>query len=128
GNFEVGPPFASRWSRVGPVLAGPVFHPFENAKDVLKFYRDFSSTTHDQLTTYSALLTSPDGAKVVVIGVCYTGTLEDGERLVAPVRKFGPPLMDQIRPMAYTELQTTFEAGFPPRNQYYEKVHFLREV
>ena len=128
GNFGVVTSFEYRLYPVGPVLAGLVFHPFENAKDVLKFYRDFSSTTHDQLTTYSALLTSPDGAKVVVIGVCYTGTLEDGERLVAPVRKFGPPLMDQIRPMAYTELQTTFEAGFPPRNQYYEKVHFLREI
>src|SRR5262245_1203123 len=128
GNFGVVTSFEYRLHPVGPVLGGLVFHPFENAKDVLKFYRDFSGTTHDQLTTYAALLTSPDGAKVVVIGVCYTGALEDGERLVAPVRKFGPPLMDQIRPMAYTELQTTFEAGFPPRNQYYEKVHFLREI
>src|SRR5262249_25546370 len=80
------------------------------------------------LTSYAALLTSPEGAKVAVIGVCYTGALDDGERLIAPVRKFGPPLVDQIRPMPYTELQATFDAGFPPRNQYYEKVHFLREI
>ena len=65
---------------------------------------------------------------MVAIGVCYTGPLAEGERLIAPVRQFGPPLEDQIRPMAYTELQSMFDAAYPPRNQYYQKDHFLREI
>jgi FAD/FMN-containing dehydrogenase len=48
--------------------------------------------------------------------------------LIAPVRQFGPPLLDQIRPMAYTELQTMLDTVVPPRHQYYEKAHFLREI
>jgi FAD/FMN-containing dehydrogenase len=128
GNFGVVTSFEYRLYPVGPVLAGLVFHPFAQAKDVLQFYRDFSSATQEELTTYAALLTSPDGAKMVVIGVCYTGPLDEGERVIAPVRQFGPPLVDQIRPMAYTELQSMFDAAFPPRNQYYEKVHFLQEI
>jgi FAD/FMN-containing dehydrogenase len=128
GNFGVVTSFEYRLYPVGPVLAGLVFHPFAQAKDVLQFYRDFSSATQEELTTYAALLTSPDGAKMVVIGVCYTGPLDEGARVIAPVRQFGPPLVDQIRPMAYTELQSMFDAAFPPRNQYYEKVHFLQEI
>jgi hypothetical protein len=64
----------------------------------------------------------------VAIGVCYTGPLAEGERLIAPVRRFGSPLEDQIHPMAYTELQSLFDAAYPRRNQYYQKDHYLREI
>jgi FAD/FMN-containing dehydrogenase len=128
GNFGVVTSFEYRLHPVGPVLAGLVLHPFARARQALQFYRDFSSATHEALTTYAGLLTSPEGAKVVAIGVCYTGPLAEGERLIAPVRRFGPPLADQIRPMAYTELQSMFDAAYPSGNQYYQKDHVLREI
>jgi FAD/FMN-containing dehydrogenase len=128
GNFGVVTSFEYRLYPVGPVLAGAAYHPFAKAKAALQFYRDFASATHAELTTYAAPLTSPDGAKMVAIAVCYDGPLEEGERLIAPVRRFGPPLEDQIRPMAYTETQSLFDPAFPPRNQYYEKAHYLREI
>lgn len=128
GNFGVVTSFEYRLHPVGPVLAGPVFHPFEKAKEALQFYRDFSGATHEELTTYAALLTSPEGVRMVAIAVCYDGPVEQGERLIAPVRRFGPPLVDQIRPMAYTELQSMFDPAFPPGNQYYQKDHYFREI
>jgi hypothetical protein len=75
-----------------------------------------------------APLTAPEGAKMVAIGVCYHGPLAEGERLIAPVHRFGPPVVDQIHPMAYTELQTMLDPVVPPRHQYYEKAHFLRAI
>lgn len=128
GNFGVVTSFEYRLHPVGPVLAGVVIHPFAKAKAVLQFYRDFSSATHEALTTYAVPMTSPDGIKVVAIAVCYDGPLEEGERLIAPVRQFGPPLEDQIRPRAYTELQSMLDAAYPPGHQYYFKAHFLREI
>jgi len=128
GNFGVVTSFEYRLHPVGPVLAGQVLHPFAKAREVLQFYRDFASATHEQLTTYAAPMTAPDGSKVIAIAICYSGPLDEGERLIAPVRQFGPPLEDQIRPMAYTELQSMFDAAFPPRNQYYEKAHLMREI
>jgi FAD/FMN-containing dehydrogenase len=128
GNFGVVTSFEYRLHPVGPVLAGMVVHPFAQAKAVLQFYRDFSSATHEALTTYAVPMTSPDGTKVVAIAVCYEGPLEEGERLIAPVRQFGPPLEDQIRPRAYTELQSMLDAAYPPGHQYYFKAHFLREI
>jgi FAD/FMN-containing dehydrogenase len=128
GNFGVVTSFEYRLHPVGPVLAGLVLHPFAKAREALQFYRDFSSATHEELTTYAGLLTSPEGAKTVAIGVCYTGPLAEGERLIAPVRRFGAPLEDQIRPMAYTELQSIMDAAYPSGNQYYQKDHILREI
>jgi FAD/FMN-containing dehydrogenase len=128
GNFGVVTSFEYRLHPVGPVLAGLVLHPFAKAKDVLQFYRDFSSATHAALTTYAVPMTAPDGTKVVAIAVCYSGPLAEGERLIAAVRQFGPPLADQIRPMAYTELQSMLDATSPPGQQYYFKAHFLREI
>jgi FAD/FMN-containing dehydrogenase len=100
GNFGVVTSFAYRLHPVGPVLAGPVFHPFTKAKEVLQFCRDFASATDEQLTTYAAPMSAPDGAKVIAIAVCYSGPLDEGERLVVPVR-------------------------IPPRIQ---QAHFLREI
>ncbi len=114
GNFGVVTSFEYRLYPVGMLLAGLVFHPFERAKDILQFYRDFSRSTHEEATTYAALLTSAEGAKMVAVGVCYNGPLAEGERLIAPVRQFGPPLLDQIRPMVYTELQSMLDAVVPP--------------
>jgi len=128
GNFGVVTSFEYRLHPVGPVLAGLVLHPFAKAREALQFYRDFSSATHEELTTYAGLLTSPEGAKTVAIGVCYSGPLADGERLIAPVRRFGPPLADQIRPMAYTELQSIMDTAYPSGNQYYQKDSILREI
>jgi FAD/FMN-containing dehydrogenase len=128
GNFGVVTSFEYRLHPVGPVLAGLVLHPFAKAREALQFYRDFSSATHEELTTYAGLLTSPEGAKVVAIGVCYTGPPAEGERLIAPVRRFGTPLADQIRPMAYTELQSMFDTAYPSGNQYYQKDCILREI
>src|SRR5262249_8969183 len=128
GNFGVVTSFEYRLHPVGPVLAGMVVHPFAKAKEVLQFYRDFSSTTHEALATYAVPMTAPDGTKVVAIAVCYSGPLAEGERLIAPVRQFRPPLADQIRPMAYTELQSMLDAAYPAGRQYYFKAHFLREI
>ena len=128
GNFGVVTSFEYRLHPVGPVLAGLVLHPFAKAKEVLQFYRDFSSATHEELTTYAGLLTAPDGAKIVAIGVCYVGPLAEGERLIAPVRHFGPPLEDQIRPMAYTALQRLMDTAYPRGNQYYQKDHYMLEI
>jgi len=129
GNFGVVTSFEYRVHAVGPtVLAGPVFHPLGRARDVLRFYRDFSATEPDALTTYAGLLTGPDGTALVGMVVCYAGPPEQGERLVAPVRKFGPPVVDQIGPMPYTAVQRMFDPAFPPGRYSYWKSSLAPEL
>lgn len=92
GNFGVVTSFEYCLHPVGPVLAGPVLYPFKTAKDVLKFYRDFSRTIPDELNTVCLLTSSPDGVPVVVIAVCYNGSIEAGEKILKPLKKFGQPV------------------------------------
>jgi hypothetical protein len=86
---------------VGPnLIAGLVAHPFAAPRDVLRFYRDFTESLPDELTAFAGVLHAPDGsgAKIAVVAVCYAGSLEAGEKAVAPIRRFGSPVMDVIGP------------------------------
>ena len=114
GNFGVVTSLEYRLYPVGPVLAGLVFHPIEKARETLQFYRDFSSATHEELSCYAALMTSPDGAKMVAIGVCYDGPLAEGERSDCASPPVWTAAGRPIRPMAYTELQSMIDLVVPP--------------
>ncbi len=129
GNFGVVTSFEYRLHPVDPVLAGMVLHPMAKAREVLRFYRDYARACPDELTAFAALMTSPEGAPVVAIVVGHIGDLADGERLVAPVRKFGSPLVDTIAPTSYVALNTMFDAAFPYGGvQRYWKSSFLKEL
>jgi FAD/FMN-containing dehydrogenase len=129
GNFGVVTSFEYRLHPVGPVLAGMVLHPMAKAREVLRFYRDYARSCPDALTAFAALMTSHDGDPVVAIVVGYIGDLAEGEALVAPVRKFGSPLVDTIAPMSYVQLNQMFDAAFPYGGvQRYWKSSFLKQL
>src|SRR5215813_6516574 len=128
GNFGVVTSFEYQLHPVGPVLAGIVLYPFTKAKEALTFYRDFATAIPDEVNTIGALLTSPDGVPVVAIGVCYNGDLAAGERVLRPLRAFGPPLADEIRPTAYCQVQTLFDAAFVRGQRYYFKSNFMQRI
>jgi hypothetical protein len=73
-------------------------------------------------------MTMPEGIPAVGIVVCYNGTTAQGERLLRPLRAFGPPLVDEIGPMSYPEAQKLLDAFYPPRLQEYWKSSFLTEI
>jgi FAD/FMN-containing dehydrogenase len=104
GNFGIVTSFEYQLHPVGPVLAGMLLYPFAKAKEALAYYRDFAKAIPDEVNTMVGLLTSPDGDLMAVIAVCYNGSLDAGERVLRPLREFGPPVADQIRPMAYREV------------------------
>jgi len=129
GNFGVATSFEYRVHPVGPVLAGMVVHPMSRAKDVLRFYRDFCRGCPDEMVAAASLMTSHDGDPVAVIVAAYSGDLAAGETAVAPLRKFGPPLVDTIAPISYVALNTLFDATFPYGDvQRYWKSSFLKEL
>jgi hypothetical protein len=50
---------------------------------------------------------------VVTVAVCWAGDLEQGERVLAPLRAFGTPLFDAIARRPYAELQRLFDPSVP---------------
>ncbi len=111
---------------VGPiVLAGMVLHPIERGKDVLRFYRDYTSVAPEELSAWAALLKSPDGHPMVAILACYIGPAEAGEQVVKPLREFGPPVMDLLKPMPYVSAQSMIDESFPHGRFNYWKSNLL---
>ncbi len=128
GNFGIVTAFDFQLHAVGAVLAGKVVYPMSRAREVLRFYREYTCSVPDELTAYASLLTTSDGLPAIAINLCFCGSLDAGERLVEPVRKFGPPLVDQIRPKSYLKLITQADAGAPDGRHYYEKARALKDL
>ena len=73
-------------------------------------------------------MTTSGGLPAIAISLCYCGPLEEGERLVEPVRKFGTPLVDLIRPRSYLKMITRANLGAPAGRSYYEKASTLSDL
>ncbi len=128
GNFGVVTAFQYRLHPVSTVFAGLVIHPRTAAGDVIRFHRDFVASAPEELTSYVGLLTAPDGRPVVGLASCYCGDPVEGARVLRPLREFGSPLVDDMKPMPYTGMQGVFGPAFPWGNRNYWKSSFLREL
>ena len=129
GNFGIVTNFDFRLNPLGPdVVAGPVFWPMEDAPQVLLFYRDWIADCPDELMTIvvrrraPALPSMPPdlvGKLVVAVVACYAGPVEDGERVVRPLKNFGSPVLDLCQPKPYLAHQQMFDPSFRHGWSYY---------
>jgi FAD/FMN-containing dehydrogenase len=126
GNFGVVTSFEFRLHPVGQVLAGMVTYPLQKAAEVIRFYDEFTRTSPDALDSLAGFVTSPEGERMVAVAICHNGGIEEGERVLRPLRQFGAPLADTIAPMSYTQVQSMFDSEFPPGIQNYWKSNFLK--
>ena len=129
GNFGVVTAFEYRLHPVGPtILGGLLLHGYGRAREALRFYYEFSSTAPDEVSADAVLLTSPAGEPTLAISACYAGPVAEGERVLRPLREFGPPAQDLIAPVAYTALQASADPLFKRGRRYYWKAQFLAEI
>jgi hypothetical protein len=127
GNFGIATAFTFQLHPVGMVLAGKISYPLSQARGVLRFYREFTQAAPDELTAYAALATTSHDIPVISLSICYDGPLAEGERLVAPLRACGTPLVDLIHPRPYLQAISS-DAGAPSGRHYYEQAFSLQEL
>jgi FAD/FMN-containing dehydrogenase len=135
GNFGIVTSFEFRLHAAGPmVVGGMLMHPLERAREVLRAYRDYVDAGPDELATGFALFPAPPeefvpedlrGKTVLGIIACHCGEVEEGERHVAPLREIGPPAVDLIGPMPYTDLQALLDPTAPPGWRWYNSGEHL---
>ncbi len=110
GNFGVVTSLEYQLHPVDTVLGGMVVYGLDQARDVLRFYRDACATLPDEAELYAALLTDPQaGVPIVALLMGYNGSLAEGERVLAPIRSFGKPVADIVGPMPYAVRQTLLD-------------------
>jgi FAD/FMN-containing dehydrogenase len=138
GNFGVVTSLAFQLHEVGPtVLAGQIIFSFQDALEVLQFYRTFMSTAPDEVQCYAFLLRVPPlpefpaqhhGKVALDLVVCCAGSLTEGKAVLQPLRDLGKPILDTVQPMPYTALQQAFDGGLPKGQRYYSKAVYLPEL
>ncbi|AHG93663.1 FAD linked oxidase domain-containing protein (plasmid) [Gemmatirosa kalamazoonensis] len=129
GNFGVVTAFTFRLQPLDGVVSGLLVHPLARAKEVLRFYREFTRSAPDTLTVFAGLLTSPEGAPICALIPSWCGPAEEAEAALRPLREFGPPLADLVQPMPYVAQQRLLDDGMAPSGfQVYWRGEFLRAL
>lgn len=110
GNFGIVTSLQYQLHPVDTVLGGMVVYGLDQARDVMRFYREFCATLPDEAECYLALLTDPQaGIPVIAMIMGYNGAVAEGERVLAPARAFGRPVADIVGPMPYGVRQTLLD-------------------
>lgn len=129
GNFGVVTSFEYQLHPVGPwVLGGMLLYSIDQAVAVLRFYREYSMNTPDELSLIAGLLCLPDGTPAIALVAGWCGAIEAGEAALAPLRAFGTPLVDLIAPMPYCQLQKLLDAAVPHGLHRYCKMGYLPHI
>ena len=138
GNFGIVTEFEFSLNPVGPtVVAGPVFWSMDDAADVLRFYREWIADCPDELMTIVVQRRAPAlpvvppnlvGELVVAVVCCYAGPIDDGERVVRPLKEFGSPVLDLCVPKPFLTHQSMFDPSFRPGWWYYFRACDVAEI
>ena len=109
------------------VLSGSIVWPFEQARDVLEFYAEWSERLSDNIYVGPTTLTTPEGARVIMMDVVYNGDPVKGEKELEPLRQIGTPAADSVVAQDYTVLQTNLDVPFGHGIRSYAKNGMVKE-
>jgi FAD/FMN-containing dehydrogenase len=134
GNFGVVTSFEFQVHPLATVLAGMVLHPAAAAAEAIRRWRDLEAAAPDESTQGALLFHFPDdpaappplrGAAIVGLGGVYAGPVEEGEKVLRPLRQYGAPLADMFQPMPYNAAQRMADFLWPPGLHSYWKSSYL---
>jgi FAD/FMN-containing dehydrogenase len=131
GNFGVVTSFTYQLHPVDTVLAGSLTYPTALTREAMRFFQTFASdptNCPDELSLVGSLGLDGDGQPVFSATACYCGSFEAGERVLRPLRMFGPPTVDAVELRPFTALQAANDAGYPGGRYHYWKSSYLTDL
>ena len=121
GNFGIVTSFEFTLYEVGPeILAGSLLYPLEAVTEVARHYQSFMAEAPKEVRLLVGVMELPAASyypesvhntRVAMLIAFYAGDPEDGRRILAPLRQFGDPLVDSIRPRSYVAYQRAGDSG-----------------
>jgi FAD/FMN-containing dehydrogenase len=138
GNFGVATNFTYTLHPVGPeIVGGAIAWRGEDAAHVLEMYRELVARAPRELTCVAGLRLAPPapwiakevhGKPIVALFICYTGSLADADRILAPITSFGTPVGNVVQKRSYASQQMLLDATQPKGRRYYWKSEYLRTI
>jgi FAD/FMN-containing dehydrogenase len=123
---------------VGPeVVGGIVAWPENEAPRVLDLYRTLAEEAPPELTLVALMRPAPPapwlpkemhGKPIVALLACYSGSPQEGEKIVASIKSFGKPVGDVLVRRPYVQMQSLLDATQPKGRRYYWKSEYLSRI
>ena len=138
GNFGVVTSFTFELKELGPDVAfAAVMYPLEEAGEVLRKWRAYVEQAPNEVTSTCVTITFPANPDmpeavhdrpVAIIGGVYAGDVEEGMKVMQPLRELGTVLFDMSGPTPFTAVQSGFDPLFPRDTlRAYWKARYLNE-
>lgn len=131
GNFGIVTSMKYRLHDVGPrIMGGIILHPIEEADRLLRFFREYTAKAPRELASAFLCALAPPapflpkdwhGKPVAGLVLCHTGSLEQAQRELAPLKGWGKPIADTVIEKNYAEQQRFLDATQPSGRHYYWK-------
>ena len=109
GNFGIATSLEHRLHPVAELLHGDMTYRFDDARDVLRSFRDFMAGAPDELEADAILTGLSD--RSVIVSVSYSGDLKRGEKLIRPLRTLASPVRDTVQRTPYATTPGDDENG-----------------
>ncbi len=131
GNFGVVTSFEYRLHPIGPeVMFCFILYPGTQVEEVVRFCMEYTAKAPDEVSPLAFLGRVPHaemfpqewhGKPYIAIAAMYAGEVEEGERVLRPLREIGEPIVDFSGPMPYVEAQKVLDEDYPDGWRYYWK-------
>jgi len=138
GNFGIVTEFEIKLHKIGPMIYGGLLGCApERAPEITRFLRDYMETAPDDLGVGIGFISAPPlpvvpeemhFQPVCGLVICWTGTKEEGEKVLAPIREVAQPVLDMDQEMPYTGLQGMLDEGGPYGVRGYLKAEFISDL
>jgi FAD/FMN-containing dehydrogenase len=138
GNFGVVTSFRFRAHPVGTVHAGPMFFDIADAREIMRWYRDFLPGAPERFYAFLGLKRVPSveafpselwGRQVCALVCCFDGSEDEAEPTMRELREALPrPLLDGVAQVPFPALQGMFDPLLPAGLQWYWKGDVVRDL
>lgn len=138
GNFGIATEFVFKLHPMpAAVFGGLVFYAPEKGPELIRLYNQVCKGMPDEVTTILGYLHAPPLPVVpehlhfkpvyALIAVCTDQGV--GEKVLAPLRAFGPPLFEMLAPLPYVPVvQSLFDPALPPGTKAYINGEYFGEI
>lgn len=127
GNFGVVTAMEFDLYPVPTVYGGSLVYPEDSAVEALRFYREWTKTIPEDLTSSIAIVKMPSlqqvpesfrGKTLVLVVACHAGGAAEGERWIRPWLDWRVPIDNSFREMPFAEIGTITNDPVDPVSEY----------
>jgi FAD/FMN-containing dehydrogenase len=123
GNFGIVTHFDFDAHPLGPIVAfAGVMYSTRHAAEILRRWRDQVVDAPDDVTSVATAVTMPAGPEIpeaahnqscLVVAAVYAGDVDEGMKVLQPLRELGAPLADISGPLPFAAVNSAFDPFFP---------------